>query len=170
MQWESMEKLLNSSGIISQDVQFLKKSNKTWRSGKSSQRSSQTGSSSCQCSMTFEWKKNDENCISNAEKVKNYIMRFSEGHWTFLGQKGQWNCTAANMMQRFKETCHLVFQSALSRGILKQKKGKTSIHFNGDSMITELLFQTLTERWRIDVINSVDKRRDEPVLLWTTRF
>ena len=33
----------------------------------------------------IEWKKNDENCISNAEKVKNYSKRFLPGHWTFLG-------------------------------------------------------------------------------------
>ena len=33
----------------------------------------------------IEWKTNDENCISNAEKVKNYAMKFSEGHRTFLG-------------------------------------------------------------------------------------
>ena len=33
----------------------------------------------------IEWKSNDENCISNAEKVKNYAMKFSQGHWTFLG-------------------------------------------------------------------------------------
>ena len=31
------------------------------------------------------WKKNDDNCISNAEKVKNYTKRFLPGHWTFLG-------------------------------------------------------------------------------------
>ena len=85
------------------------------------------------------------------------IAQFVKRHW-FLGpgseeekygssnhaQEGQWNCTAANMVQRCKETGHLVFKSisSLSRGILKQKKGKTSIHFNGDSMNTELLFQT----------------------------
>ena len=33
-------------------------------------------------------------------------------------------------------------------GVLKQKKGKTSIHFNGDSMNTELLFQTEDEKGR----------------------
>ena len=32
-----------------------------------------------------EWKENDENCIFNAEKVKNYAKRFLPGHWTFLG-------------------------------------------------------------------------------------
>ena len=138
---------------------------------------------------------NDENCVPNVEKVKNYAMRFSEGHWTFLGprseekwyvssnhaQKEQWNWTANKMVQRFIETGHPEFQSisALSRGILKQRTGKTSIHFNGDSMNTELLFQTINsfcksahEPWRLGVINSVrqKKSRDELVFLWTTRF
>ena len=27
------------------------------------------------------WNTNDESCGSNAEKVKNYAMRFSKGHW-----------------------------------------------------------------------------------------
>ena len=73
---------------------------------------------------------NDENCISNAEKDKNYAMIFSQGHWTFLGlgsssyaqkKKEEWDSLANNMTQRFKETGHLVFKSisALSRGILK---------------------------------------------------
>ena len=31
------------------------------------------------------WNANDENCISNAGKVKNYTKRFLAGHWTFLG-------------------------------------------------------------------------------------
>ena len=49
------------------------------------------------------------------------------------------------MVQRFKESGHPVFRStsAFSRGILKQDKGKRTIHFNGDSMNTELLFQTI---------------------------
>ena len=52
----SMEKQFNSSGKNSKDFHnclFFKKSKKTWRNGRSSQRSSQTGSSSCQCSMTL---------------------------------------------------------------------------------------------------------------------
>ena len=52
------------------------------------------------------------------------------------------------MIQRFKETSHLVFKlfkciNALSRGILKQRKGKNTIHFNGDSTNTGLLFQII---------------------------
>ena len=114
---------------------------------------------------------NDENCVSNAEKVNNYATRFSEGHWTFLGpgleekwcgssnhaRKGQWNCTAAKMVQRFKETGHPVFNSisAPSRGILKQKKGKTSIHFNGDSLNTEILFQPVRSVNQLSVYGAV---------------
>ena len=61
------------------------------------------------------WKTDDENCVSNAEKVQNYAKRFSPGHWTFLGpgseerygdsppQKGQWDHTANKMIQKFKE-------------------------------------------------------------------
>ena len=99
-------------------------------------------------------------------------MRFSQGHWTFLGprseekwygisshaQRGQWNCTADKMVQRFKETGHLVFKSisALSRGILKEKKGKTSIHSNGDSMNTqEHSFQTIHSVNQLSVCGAV---------------
>ena len=52
----------------------------------------------------IEWRKNDENCVSNAEKLKNYAKRFLPRHWTFLGpssekrwygdsQDGQWDRT-----------------------------------------------------------------------------
>ena len=93
------------------------------------------------------WKNDDDNCISNAQDVKNYAMKFLPGHWAFLGpgseekwkgashdQKGQWNCTANKIVQRFNETDHLAFKStsALSRGILKQRRGRCTIHFNGD--------------------------------------
>ena len=105
----------------------------------------------------IEWKKNDEKYISNAEEVRNYAMKYLQGHWTFLGpgsdekwygdshdQKRQWNCTANKMVQQFKETGHPVFKSsALSRGILKQRKGRCTIHFNGVSINTELLFRTV---------------------------
>ena len=106
---------------------------------------------------------NDETCVSNAEKVKNNATRLLEWHWTFLGpgseekwygssdhaRKWQWNCTAAKMVQRFKETGHLVFKSisALSRGILKQMNGKTSI--------TELLFQTIHSVNQLSVYGAV---------------
>ena len=70
--------------------------------------------------------------------------------------KKDWNCTANEMVQRFKETGHLVSESinALSRVILKQRKGRRTIHFNGDSMNTELLFQTVHSVIQLSVLRS----------------
>ena len=56
MLWESMEKQLNSSGTFSQDFRrclFFMRSIEIWKERASNQRTSRTGSSSCQCSMTF---------------------------------------------------------------------------------------------------------------------
>ena len=67
---------------------FLKKSTKTWRRRTSNQRTSRTGSFSCQCSVTFcgnQMIRIASRCISNADKVKNYPMKFLPGHWTLLG-------------------------------------------------------------------------------------
>ena len=85
----------------------------------------------------IEWKKNDEQCISNAKNVKNYSKRFLPGRWTFLcpgsekkwygsSYDGQWDRTANKMVQQFKETGHPIFTatSALSRGMLTQRRGK----------------------------------------------
>ena len=60
VQWDSAEKRLNSSGKIPRIldiVKFLKKSRKTWRQRTSSQKTSRTGSSSCQCSTTMRGKR-----------------------------------------------------------------------------------------------------------------
>ena len=48
------------------------------------------------------------------------------------------------MVQRFEETGHPVFtgaSSALNRGVMKGKNKKDTIHFNGESSNTELLFR-----------------------------
>ena len=66
--------------------------------------------------------------------------------WKFFSRsKKEWDSTVKKLTQLFKETGHLLFKSisALSRGILKQRNGKSTIHFNGDSMNTELFFQTI---------------------------
>ena len=63
--------------------------------------------------------------------------------------------------------------SALSRGVQKQKNGKTSIHFNGDSTNTELLFQTIHSVNQLSVYGAVInsawqmKKSDGPIYLWT---
>ena len=71
---ESMEKQLNSSEIFSKD--FRQSSNL---------KSSQTSPSSSPCSTTLIGQRNDEICIPSEEKVKDYAMRFLQGHWMFLG-------------------------------------------------------------------------------------
>ena len=40
----------------------------------------------------------------------------------------------------------------MSRGILKKKKGHETIHFNGDSTNTELLFQTINSVNHLSII------------------
>ena len=80
----------------------------------------------------IDWtrKGNDGICISNAEKVKEYAKRVSQGHWTFLGPRdekkwygtlpctleGKSDSTATQLVERFKDTGHPVFSrvSALS--------------------------------------------------------
>ena len=109
-----------------------------------------------------DWKENDETCISNAEKVKNYAMKFSQGHWTLVEvlltlKKENGILQPTKMVQRFKETGHPVFKSisALSRGILKQKKGKNTTHFDEDSTNTEPLFQTIHSVNQLSIYGAV---------------
>ena len=110
------------------------------------------GSGDPSAARDSEFTKNDQNCISNAGKVKNYAKRFLPRHWTFLGPGSEkrwygcsydrhWDRTANLMEQQFKEAAHLMFTStsALSRGMLRERKGKSTIHFNGDFMNIELL-------------------------------
>ena len=152
---------------------FFKRSKKTWRERTFNPKSSRTGSSSCQCSMTLIRQKERmmRICIFNVEKFKNYTMKFSQGHWTFLGpvseekwygsssydQKGKQNSAVNKMVQRFKETGHSVFKSisALSRGILKKKKGGDTINLNGDSPNTELLFHTIHSVNQLSIYGAV---------------
>ena len=166
-QWESMEKQLNSSGKISHDFHHLSIVQEIQQDLE--RRNIQHEEFKKTRLMTLI-SKNDDNCISNSEKVKNYAMKFPQGHWTFLGsgseekwygsssyaQKG-WDSTANKMVQQFKETGHLAFESisALSRGILKLKKGKSTIHFNGHSMNTELLFQTIHSVNQLSIYGAV---------------
>ena len=97
------------------------------------------------CNLYFEF-----------SEVKEYAKRFSQGHWTFLGLgdekkwfgtlrctlEGKWDSAATQLVERFKDTGHPVFESmsALSRGILK-KKNRDTIPFNADASNTELWFR-----------------------------
>ena len=112
---------LTSSGIFSQDLchwSSSRRSRVTCKIEPLNLRILKIESSSCQCSVTSNGQRgNSEQCISNFDQVNNYAMRFSRGHWTFLGPgydkkwygtlsfspEGKWDSTAAQMVERFKE-------------------------------------------------------------------
>ena len=106
--------------------------------------------------------------MSHVEKVKNYSKRFPPGHWTFLGPgsekkwngnsyDGHWERTVNRIVQQFRETSHSIFTvtSVVSRGMLKQRIGKSTIHFNGYFMNTELLFQTVNSVNQVSIYAAV---------------
>ena len=95
----------------------------------------------------IEWKKKDDNCISNAEKSQKLhkevstrtLVNFSGSRFgkEMVRQFMWWTIRTVQptkMAQQFKEIGHPIFTatSALSRGMLQQRKGKCTIHFNGD--------------------------------------
>ena len=98
-------------------------------------------------------------------------------HWTFLGPRdenkwyvtlsytpeGKWDSTATRMVKRFKESGHPVFKSisALSRGILKRKNNRDTIHFNADASNTELLFRTIHSANQLSIHGAVARWCEE---------
>ena len=109
---------------------------------------------------------------SRTRRKSRITHKFLPGHWTFLGPGsekrwygssyyGQWDRTANKMVPQFKETGHTIFTatSALSRGILKRRNGKSTIHFNGDFMNTELLFQTINSVNQVRIYAAVTNWR-----------
>ena len=133
---------------------FFARSRTAWSQRTSSQKTSRNESASCQCSKTLGGKRMTRNVFRMPKKSRFTPLKFLQGHWTFLGpgsdekwcggshdQKGQWNCTSTKMGQRFKETGHPIFNStnAFSRGNLKQRRGRCTIHFNGDFLGTTLV-------------------------------
>ena len=193
-----MEKQVNSSRIFSHEFRhwkFFKRPKQIWKERTSKLKSSRTESSSCQCSNYIDWPKrgNDEIYIE-CRKIKDYAMKFLQGHWTIPGpgsekkwhggyshtRRGEWDSTANVMVQRFKEICHLVFQNsnALNRGILKRKKGFENYSLQWEIRETQnscskqfilWISSVLTEQWRSGANNSPwqRKRRDEIIHLWT---
>ena len=116
----------------------------------------------------IDWtqKGNDGICISNSEEVKEYAR-----HWTFLGLgdekkwygtlpctlEGKCDSTVTQMVERFKDTGHPVFKSssALSRGLLKKKNGRGTIHFSADASNTELLFRIIHSVNQLNIYGAV---------------
>ena len=60
--------------------------------------------------------------------------------------EGKWDQQANQMIEVFAQSGHPVFRgtSALSRGTLKRKQGRNTIHFTADSENIELIMRTIS--------------------------
>ena len=95
------------------------------------------------------WNTNDENSVSNAEKVKitHWYSLKDIGHGLGPGseeekygssnhvQEGQWNCTAANMVQRCKETGHLFLKVSVPSVVESWSKRKVKPPFTSTEIL-----------------------------------
>ena len=71
----------------------------------------------------------------------------------------KWDSTAKQVVKRFKQTGHPVFKSisALSRGILKRKKDRDTMHFNADASNAELFFRTIHSANQLSIYAAVSR-------------
>ena len=123
-------------------------------------------------------KDNEQECELNANLVSIFARRFSSGRWSFLGPgsekqcystyidgpQGEWDREVTeSMMIRFKESGHPVFSatSPLSRGTLKNKGGKLSIHFCADGGTIETVFRTIISVNQLNIYGAVSDLCDE---------
>ena len=137
------------------------------------QRTSQAGSSSCQCLTTlYGMQKDMMNYVKRIQRQLNSMLADSlaviglflglgsEGKWygTYDHKSdGSWDRIEEKMLLNFAETYHPVFRgtSALERGDLSSKaSGKKSIHFNGSTKNIELLLQMVISVNQLSILRS----------------
>ena len=77
------------------------------------QRTSQAGSSSCQCSTDIVWdaEGNDELCVNKSKTIEEQkdflaVIGLSWGP----GSEGSWNRTAEKMLQNLEDSGHPIFR------------------------------------------------------------
>ena len=108
--------------------------------------------------IVLDKKRNVELCTTTSREIKEYNIRFKDGHWAFLGPggKSKWyqgyvqsicgilDLRASKMLEDFENSGHPVLQriSPLSRGILKRKNDRNRVHFNGEYYNIDLLYRT----------------------------
>ena len=179
---ELMENRFSSSEIFSQDLRhriFSKRSRETWKIELLSLRILKIKSSACQCSMISNGQRkeiqNNVFQIPNKSRITRRDSREDNEHSTALGDEKKWygtlsktperkwDSTATKMMERFKETGHPIFKSicALSRGILKRKNNRDTIHFNADASNTELLVRTTLSANQLSIYGAVSSWCEE---------
>ena len=139
---------------------FFKRSRKTWRERTSSPQSSRTESSLYQCSMTlsgkewwdlyFECRKSqelrDEIPARTSRVGREVVWKFFLRSKRWMGFHSQQNGTA---IQRNWSSCVQKHQCLES--------WNRTMHFNGDSMNTELLFQTIHSVNQLSIYGAVAK-------------
>ena len=113
----------------------------------------------------IDWTKkgNSETCISISEQDKNYAKRFSRGHRTFLGPEDEkkWygtqlhTCTKRSIQRNRSSSIQVKSISALSRGILRRKNNRDTIHFNANDSNTELLVRTTHSANQLSICGAV---------------
>ena len=83
----------------------------------------------CQCSMTLSGKQMMRIGSWNAEKVKNYARRFSQGHWR-VGREVVWKffLSSKKRMEFYSQQDGTAIQSNWSSCVQKQKKGRSTTH------------------------------------------
>ena len=117
------------------------------------------------------WTKNGHSdvCISKAREVRYYAKEFQRGHWSFLGPgdeekwygtckpEGKWDQQANRMIALFAQSGDPVFRgiSALSRGTLKRKQGRDTIHFPADLENIELIMRTIHSANQLSIYGTV---------------
>ena len=139
-----MEKQLNSSGKISQDFHhclFFKRSKKDLARKNIQPEEFKDRIIFMSMFNDIDRKKNDENCISNAERVKNYAMKFSQGRWTFLGpgSEEKWYGSSVEFFSQ-------------QNGTAIQRNWSPCIQMSTN---TELLFQTIHSVNQLSIYGAV---------------
>ena len=173
--WESMKKQMNSSGILSQDFRhcrFFKRSRMICENGTSNLKIIHRPDHLHVDVQRHRMEKgNDGMCLSNSEKsriTRRDSCKDTGRFWVPERKRSgmepytpeeTWDSTANQMVERFKDTGHPVFKSigALSRGILKKKNGRDTIHFNADASNRELLFRIIHSVNQLSIYGAATK-------------
>ena len=117
----------------------------------------------------LEKRGNEDTCALTSRAIRDHSSKFKDGHWAFLGQgqenkwyhgyEGKWDLRASRMVDDFENSGHPVFKgiSPLDRGILKKKKGKDTIHFNGEYSNVDPWYRTVHSANQLCIHGAVTK-------------
>ena len=126
--------------------------------------------------ISCEGKGNKEQCLKDADFVKTFAKRFGIGQWSFIGPgsekkwypsenspHGAWDHVVEDMLLKFAESGHLIFRATtpLSRGKLKSKGGKVSIHFSAEPDTIDTIYRIILSVNQLSIYGAVAAICDE---------